>query len=321
MEQVKTFTATSEQASERLDIFLAAKLPELTRSRIKALVDEGKATVNQKPAKAGYKVREDDAISISVPEPKGELTEAEDIPLDVIYEDEDIIIVNKPADMSVHPGAGRPSGTLVNALLFHAGKLAAIGGPLRPGIVHRLDKDTTGVLVAAKNDQSYLNLTNQFKERTTRRKYLALVWGRMRCDEGTISIAIGRDSVQRKRISTRARVKRAAVTKYTVLKRFPLMTLIELKLETGRTHQIRVHLAEIGHPVVGDQVYGKRPVPPALAKPVSDIVKGINRQMLHAYSLGITHPKSGAPLDFSAPMPPDMQRLVDALEGESIENT
>ena len=316
MEHVKTFTATREQASERLDVFLAARLPELTRSRIKAIIDEGKATVNKGPAKAGYRVREGDVVSITVPEAKGELTEAEDIALDVVYEDEDIIIVNKPADMAVHPGAGRSIGTLVNALLFHCGHLATIGGPLRPGIVHRLDKDTTGLLVAAKNDQSYLGLCNQFKERTTRRKYLALVWGRMRCDEGTISIPIGRDSVQRKRISTRARVKRSAVTRYAVMKRFPLMTLLELKLETGRTHQIRVHLSEVGHPVVGDQVYGKRPAPPALAKPVADILNGIKRQMLHACSLGITHPGSGAPLDFSAPMPPDMRRLLNALEGE-----
>lgn len=314
MEQVKTFTATSEQASERLDVFLAHKLPDITRSRVKSLIDEGKATVNRKQAKAGYKLREGDAVSITLPESRGELAEAEDIALDVVYEDGDIIIVNKPAGMAVHPGAGRSKGTLVNALLFHAGRLASIGGPLRPGIVHRLDKDTTGLLVAAKNDQSYLGLCNQFKERTTRRKYLALVWGRMRYDEGTISIPIGRDSVQRKKISTRARIKRAAVTRYSVIERFPLMTLMELKLETGRTHQIRVHLSEIGHPVVGDQVYGKRPIPPALAKPVADILKGINRQMLHAYSLGITHPKTGAELDFSAPMPPDMQRLLNALE-------
>ncbi len=243
---------------------------------------------------------------------------AQDVPFEVVHEDDAVLVVLKPAGLVVHPGAGNPDATLENGLRRQAPALAA---QPRRGQLQRLDKDTTGLLVAAKNDQSYLNLCSQFKERTTRRKYIALVWGRMRLDEGTISIPIGRDSVQRKRISTRARVKRSAVTRYAVMKRFPLMTLIELKLETGRTHQIRVHLSEVGHPVVGDQVYGKRTAPPALAKPVADILKGIKRQMLHAYSLGITHPKSGAELDFSAPMPPDMQRIVDALEKDSNEDS
>ncbi|HBG47056.1 MAG TPA: RNA pseudouridine synthase [Deltaproteobacteria bacterium] len=318
MEKVHTFTVTAEESSERLDIFLSGRLPELTRSRIKALTQEGRAAVNGRSAKAGQKVRENDTVSVSLPEISAPLPDPEDIPLDILYEDDDIIVVNKEAQIAVHPGAGRSSGTLVNALLFRT-RLASIGGPWRPGIVHRLDKDTTGALVIAKNDQSYLKLTRQFKERTSSRKYIALVWGSMKDDAGTIDMPIGRDSVHRKRISTRARIKRSAITNYRVLGRFPLMTLLELKLETGRTHQIRVHLSEIKHPVVGDQVYGKRAVPPALDKKAADILKGIGRQMLHAYMLGITHPRTGDSMEFTAPMPPDMEKLVEALREGSAQ--
>lgn len=314
MDTVRIFKATAIDASTRLDVFLAGKLPDLTRSRIKALLEDGRVLVNNKAVKAGLKLKGTEEVSINVPEPEAGAIEAENIGLDVLFDDNDVVVVNKPADMAVHPGAGRSTGTLVNALLGMKKPLAPTGGPLRPGIVHRLDKDTTGVLVVARNDRSYHFLSGQFKERTSSRKYLALVWGMMPAEEGTIDIAIGRDSVHRKKISTKARRKREAVTRYKVLKRFPLISLVELKLETGRTHQIRVHLAEVKHPVVGDQVYGKRGVPPALPKEAADSLRRVNRQMLHAATLGFTHPSTGEWMEFSAPLPEDMQGLIDALE-------
>lgn len=317
MDTLHTFTAASEDAATRLDIFLSARFPDISRSRIKALLEDGRVLVNKKSVKAGHKLKSGDQVTMSVPEPDGETPEAEDIALDVLFDDSDVVVINKPAGMAVHPGAGRATGTLVNALVGMKRPLAPTGGPLRPGIVHRLDKDTTGVLVAARTDKSYHSLVGQFKDRRTSRKYLALVWGCMKTDKGTIDIAIGRDSVHRKKISTKARVKREAVTKYKVLKTFPLISLLELKLETGRTHQIRVHLAEVKHPVVGDQVYGKRDIPPALPKAAADKLKGIKRQMLHAATLGFTHPSTGEWMEFSAPPPPDMAGLITALEGAS----
>lgn len=314
MDTVHKFKATIEDAATRLDIFLSARLPELTRSRIKVLLEEGRAEVGGKTARAGQKLKGAEEVTISVPEPEAGNVEPENIRLDVLYDDNDVVVVNKPFDMTVHPGAGRSTGTLVNALLGMKRPLAPTGGPFRPGIVHRLDKDTTGVLVVARNDKSYHSLVGQFKDRRTSRKYLALVWGCMKTEKGTIDIAIGRDSVHRKKISAKARVKREAITKYKVLKTFPLISLLELKLETGRTHQIRVHLAEVKHPVVGDQVYGKRAVPPALHKEAADRLKGIKRQMLHAATLGFTHPSTGEWMEFSAPPPPDMAGLIKALE-------
>ena len=317
MDTLHTFTAADQDISTRLDVFLAGRLPELTRSRIKTLLEEGRAFVNGKAARAGQKLKGAEEITISVPEPEAGTVEPEEVALAVLYDDSDIVVINKPSDMTVHPGAGRATGTLVNALLGMKRPLAPTGGPLRPGIVHRLDKDTSGVLVVARNDKSYLSLVGQFKDRRTSRKYLALVWGSMKEDKGTINIAIGRDSVHRQKISTKARIKREAVTKYKVLKRFPLISLLEIKLETGRTHQIRVHLAEVKHPVVGDQVYGKRDIPPALPKTAADRLKGIKRQMLHAATLGFTHPSTGEWMEFSAPPPPDMAGLIEALEGTS----
>lgn len=317
MDTTHKFIASAEDASTRLDIFLAGKLPELTRSRIKTLLEDGRALINGKAAKTGLKLKGTEEVTISVPEPEAGSISPEEVRLEVIYDDNDVVVINKPPDMTVHPGAGRPTGTLVNALLGMKKPLAPTGGPLRPGIVHRLDKDTSGVLVIARNDKSYHSLVAQFKDRRTSRKYLALVWGAMKTDKGTIDMAIGRDSVHRKKISTNARVKKEAVTKYKVLKRYPLISLLEIKLETGRTHQIRVHLSEVKHPVVGDQVYGKRAVPPALPKEAADRLKGIKRQMLHAATLGFTHPSTGEWMEFTAPPPADMKELIEALEKTS----
>ncbi|MDO8426799.1 MAG: RluA family pseudouridine synthase [Deltaproteobacteria bacterium] len=314
METTHSFTVTSADASKRLDVFLADKVPGVTRSRMQALIREGRVKVNGKGVKAGQKVREGDKVEVNIPEPAPLKVAPEEIPIEILYEDRDVIVVNKPAGLAVHPGAGRFSGTLVNAVLAHTKSISTIGGPLRPGIVHRLDKDTTGVLVMAKNDLSHISLAKQFKDHTSRRKYVALVWGAIKADEGTIDYALGRDTAHRKKISIRARSKRKAVTHYKVLRRYHHSTLVELKLETGRTHQIRVHLAAINHPVVGDQTYGKRAIPFNLPKAVIDGFKKIKRQCLHAMTLGFTHPGTGGYMEFSAPIPPDMDGLLKLLE-------
>jgi 23S rRNA pseudouridine1911/1915/1917 synthase len=287
---------------------------------IKGLLVEGRVLLNGKKAKAGQKVKDGDSVIVEVPEIKKETVEPEDIPLDVLYEDADVIVVNKPPGLTVHPGAGRRTGTLVNALVHHAeltgGGLSSVGAPLRPGIVHRLDKDTSGVLVVAKNDSSYHALARQFKEHTASRKYVALVWGVVKNDTGTIDLAIGRDSAHRTKISTRTRRGRSAVTNYRVMRRYHRFTLLELALETGRTHQIRVHLTAVRHPVVGDQVYGKRQIPPVIPKPLSDELKKTRRQCLHAMKLGFTHPGTDERMEFSSPMPSDMAALIDLLDKE-----
>lgn len=320
MTTTHNFTVSAEESPRRLDVYLTGKLPVLSRSMIKGLLGEGGVLLNGRKAKAGQKVKKGDRVEVAVPEIKKETVEPEDIPLDVLYEDADVIVVNKPPGLTVHPGAGRRTGTLVNALVHHAvqtgGGLSSVGAPLRPGIVHRLDKDTSGVLVVAKNDSSHHALARQFKEHTSARRYVALVWGVVKNDAGAVDLAIGRDSAHRTKISTRTRRSRIAVTNYRVLRRYQRFTLLELMLETGRTHQIRVHLTAVRHPVVGDQVYGKRQVPPVLSKPLSDELKKTRRQCLHAMSLGFTHPKTGERMEFGSPMPPDMAALVDLLDEE-----
>jgi len=320
MPQAYKFTVSSVDASGRLDLFLAAMLPQLSRSAIKLLLSGGHVLVNGAHAKPGRKVKEGDRIEAVLPEVKTETIAGEDIPLDILYEDADLIVVNKPPGIAVHPGAGRSGGTLVNALVRHAEKtgaaLSSVGAPLRPGIVHRLDKDTSGVLVVAKTDQAHASLANQFKEHTSSRKYAALVWGVVRDDEGVIDLPIGRDATHRKKISTRSRRSRKAVTGYRVLRRYTRFTLLELTLETGRTHQIRVHLTAIRHPVVGDQTYGRRPVPPVLSKPMADVLAGIKRQCLHAKTLGFTHPSTGKRMSFKSPPPEDMAALINMLDRE-----
>lgn len=313
---IHSFVVSGGDAARRLDIFVAEMVPDITRSQAQALIKEGRVRVNGRPVKAGQKLKEGERVEVEVPVKPLPQAAPEKIPIEIIYEDSDVIVVNKPAGLAVHPGAGRPSGTLVNAVLAHTKEISSIGGPLRPGVVHRLDKDTTGVLVMARNDRSHINLAKQFKDHTSRRRYVALVWGSIKKDEGTIDYALGRDTVHRKRISIRARSKRKAITHYRVLKRYPHTTLIELTLETGRTHQIRVHLAAINHPVVGDQTYGKRAAPSALPKHIIDGFKQIKRQCLHAMTLGFTHPATGEQMEFSAPMPPDMEGLINLMDKE-----
>ena len=316
-------TVREDDAPSRLDTYLAScaeeaagdtPLATLTRSTTKSLIKQGLVLVDGQRAKPSRKVRPGEVVTLTLPELPLPGVEAEDIPLEILYEDPELIVVNKPRGMVVHPGAGVTTGTLVAALLNHSKELASIGSPLRPGIVHRLDKDTSGVLVVARSDTAHLALSKEFKAHTTLRRYRALVWGVLKVDAGSIDVPIGRDKSNRKKISKRSLRPRRAVTHFRVLKRYPYLTLLELTLETGRTHQVRVHLSEAGHPVVGDPVYGKRTVPPVIKKPVADLIKSIKGQLLHAETLGFTHPSTGEVMEFIAPPPPEMAEILKLLE-------
>ncbi len=276
----------------RLDSYIVMKNPELTRSAVQRLLDEGNILVNNEIKKNSYKVRIGDVIEISIPEPKDAKIEAQDIPIEIVYEDNDIIVVNKPKGLVVHPANGNPDGTLVNAILNICGdSLSGIGGEKRPGIVHRLDKDTSGLLIVAKNDKAHLNMSEQIKDRKVVKKYVALVKGVIEEDEATINMPIGRSKSDRKKMAVDKQGKEA-VTHFKVIKRYNKYTLLDIKIDTGRTHQIRVHMAEIGHPVVGDEVYsnGKNEF-------------GVKGQMLHAKSLDFCHPITGKKLHFEADLP------------------
>jgi len=319
----ETFVVAEDDCRKRLDVFLAENVAGVTRSGIKNLLKAGLVTVDGEARKAGHRLRRGESVEIAVPGSYGEPPAPpgpEEIPLDILYEDGDIIVVDKPAGMAVHPGAGRRTGTLAGALLAHTRSLSTLGGPERPGIVHRLDSETSGVMVVAKNDSSHARLAEQFREHTTQRTYVALVWGAPEDDTGVIDLPIGRDVAHRKKISPRSRKKKRALTRYRVLKRYPLLSLLELRLETGRTHQIRVHLSAINHPVVGDRVYTKRKPPPAMAKPVADAIKGVKRQCLHARTLGFTHPASGERMEFDSPVPEEMAGLIEVIEAGAERN-
>lgn len=314
MEATHTFVVRSHEVTKRLDIFISEKLPGLTRSGVKNLITKGLVTIDGHVAKASHRVKDSEEVLVRLPEPELPGVEPEPIPLDIIYEDRDVIVINKQAGLTVHPGAGRKTGTLVNALVHHIKNLSSIGGPLRPGIVHRIDKDTSGLIVVAKNDRSHISLAKQFKDHTTTRRYHALVWGSIKDDEGTVDLPIGRDTRDRKKISPRTRRARRAVTRYRVLKRWGWLTLVEVTLDTGRTHQVRVHLSSIKHPVVGDRVYGKRTPPPNMAKPVADEIKGLKENCLHAMTLGFVHPGKDEYMVFKAPYPRHMVELIRLLE-------
>ncbi len=290
--------ATPDEAGVRLDAWLARRHAALSRARWQKLIRDGAVTVEGVVPKPNDAVRAGLRAQAMIPPPQSTELVAEDIDLSILHEDPDIIVINKPPGLVVHPAPGHASGTLVNALLHHCTDLAGIGGELRPGIVHRLDRDTSGVLIIAKSESAMLALARQFKERVTRKKYLAVVWGTPSPASGTIRAAIGRDPVHRKKMSVRSGRGRPAVTHYRLRKQAAPVSLLELLIETGRTHQIRVHLAHIKHPVVGDATYGPKR-PPALPHPV-------NRQLLHAWQLTILHPKTGEAMTFEAPVPPDI---------------
>ena len=301
---MKGFFSIETENDIRIDKYLAQEMPELSRSHIQKLIKDGNILVNQKPVKANYRLSFDDMVEVTIPELKEPEIEAENIPLDILYEDADIIIVNKPKQMVVHPAPGHYSGTLVNALMYHCGsQLSGINGVMRPGIVHRIDMDTTGSLLVCKNDMAHQHLAAQLKEHSIKRVYEAVVHGNIKEDKGTVNAPIGRHPVDRKKMSIHAKQARDAVTHYKVLKRFGNYTYIQCELETGRTHQIRVHMASIGHPLVGDMVYG-----PAKC-PFRDLIG----QTLHAKTLGIIHPRTGEYLEVNAPLPQYFTELLDKL--------
>ncbi len=301
------YTIKAVSIGERLDILISKK-SGLTRSHVQRLINQGLITVNSHNEKSGYKVKVGDRIEIVVPrEPEGMLI-PEDTPLDVIWEDEHIIVVNKPPHMVIYPAAGNKRGTLMNALASRCKKLASIGTPLRPGVVHRLDKNTSGAIVIAKDDSSYFSLVNQFKKREIEKQYFALLYGNLKADHGEIKSAIGRSLSDRKKMSTKTGKGKEAITRFHVMKRFKSATLAKVKIITGRTHQIRVHFASIGNPVLGDKTYGRKTSLTLGQKTIN-----FHRQMLHAYSLKLKHPITEKPMEFTAPMPKDMEKAIEEL--------
>ena len=291
--------------TERLDKYISKQKVEISRVMIQKLIEENQILVNDKPQKASYKVQTGDEITINIPEVKETNLKSQEIPLDIIYEDNDILVVNKPKGMVVHPAVGNPDGTLVNAVMAHCkGNLSGIGGELRPGIVHRLDKDTSGLIIVAKNDKAHINLSEQIQNREVKKVYLALVRGIITENEATINMPIARSTKDRKKMAVDKKGK-VAITHFKVLKRFEKYTYLEVAIETGRTHQIRVHMAEIGHPVVGDYTYsnGKNEF-------------NIQGQMLHAKSLDFKHPITGKPIHLEAPLPEYFSEILSSLEQE-----
>lgn len=305
MVEIKKKIVTKEESKQRLDAYIAKQNIGISRTMVQKLLEEGTITVNGKEEKASYKIKEQDCIAIQIPEPKKVEIKEEDIPLDIIYEDEDIIVVNKPKGLVVHPANGNPDGTLVNAIMAICKEsLSGIGGELRPGIVHRLDKDTSGLLIVAKHDKSHIAMSEQIKNHEVKKIYWALVRGIVKENEATIHMPIGRSDKDRKKMAVRKDGK-DAITHFRVLKRYKDTTLLEIQLETGRTHQIRVHMAEIGYPVIGDSVYsnGKNAF-------------GVEGQMLHAKKLVFAHPITQKNMELEAPLPTYFSDILTQLEKE-----
>lgn len=297
------------QAGERLDRYLAGAMPGLSRSQAQRLIEGGRVQVVGRQAKANLALKDGDQVSVELPSPVPTSAQPEDIPVPVLYEDTDLLVVNKPAGMVVHPAAGHSSGTLVNALLHHVDDLSGIGGELRPGIVHRLDKGTSGVMVVAKHDAAHESLARQFADREVEKEYVALVWGLVQAGR-RIDLPIGRDPNDRQKMSARSRRARSAVTRITRAQHLRGVTLCQVAIATGRTHQIRVHLSAIGHPIVGDATYGgvKARVPQDLRP-----LLRLERPFLHAARLAFTHPTDGRSMSFEAPLPDDLQQVLDQL--------
>ena len=304
MSEILTCTVPESMAGMRIDKYLIESFSEYSRSYFQKLIKDEAVFVDLKPIKANYKVNTGECIKIVLPEPISLDVEPENIPLDIIYEDDDVLLINKPKDMVVHPSAGHESGTIVNAVMYHCkDNLSSINGVMRPGIVHRIDKDTTGVIVICKNDMSHNSLAIQLKDHSITRKYHAIVYNNIKEDEGTVNAVIGRSPTDRKKMAVGVKNGREAVTHYKVLKRFGKYTYIECTLETGRTHQIRVHMTSIGHPLLGDTVYGPAKVYP-----------GLVGQTLHAKVLGFIHPTTGQYVEFETPLPDYFIKLLNKLE-------
>ncbi len=313
MQQFK-YTVTAEDAGRRLDALLPDKMPGFSRSQVHRAITQGRVRVNGKHPKPSLPAVEGDLVDIDLPEPVPLEAQAEAIALDVLYEDDWLIVINKPSGMVVHPACGNYSGTLVNALLHRCDDLSGIGGVIRPGIVHRLDKGTSGVLVAAKKDEAHRRLSDQFKEHTVTRRYHALVFGGFSESAGTIESEIGRHVSDRKKMSTRTGRGRRAVTHWRVLESYRGVTLIEASLETGRTHQVRVHLSSVNHTVVGDDLYGAdKKLKQVFEKRVLDLLRSAKRPLLHAFHLAFAHPGTGAPMTFETPEPSDFSGILDSL--------
>lgn len=296
------FTIQEQRIGTRLDAFLAESIEGQSRSYIQKLIEQEQVLINGKSSKSNYKLRANDRVEVQIPDPVPLEVKAEDIDLNIVYEDEDLIVLNKPQGMVVHPAHGNYSGTIVNALLSHCDNLSGINGVMRPGIVHRIDKDTSGIIVIAKNNDAHVSLSEQLKEHSITRRYNALVEGRLKHENGTIDTMIGRNPKDRKEMAVVARNGKRAVTHFKVLEAFDSFTFIEAQLETGRTHQIRVHMAHIGHPIVGDPVYGYK-------KQRFET----NGQLLHARVLGFVHPRTGQYMEFEAPLPDYFEKILDKL--------
>jgi 23S rRNA pseudouridine1911/1915/1917 synthase len=302
---------------ERLDLFLTNHVENATRSKVQRAIKEGQVLVNGKPARSSHQVMPDEVIHVTLMRPPPQKALPENIPLDVVYEDDQLIVVNKPAGMVTHPAYGNYTGTLVNALIYHCNTLSTLSDPMRPGVVHRLDKDTSGLMVIAKTDNAHARLAKQFAERTIKREYWAIVWGVFKERRGIIEAQLGRSKSDRKKMAVVADGKHA-ITEYTVLEQFPYLSLVELKLRTGRTHQIRVHLSYVHHPVFGDPSYNGRhivwgPGTPKQKAEVQHLLSGISRQALHAKTIGFVHPASGKTISFDSPLPVDMTGVLAFL--------
>lgn len=312
-----SFVVTIDQQGRRIDRFLSLLIPELSRSHLKRLIQDGQVSVNATTVKPSYETRAGDIIRAVVPEPTAEDSpRPEQMDLDLLFEDDDLLIVNKPSGLVVHPGAGHSEGTLVHGLLAHSPRLAIQGSPLRPGIVHRLDKDTSGALVVAKSERAYLELVKQFKEHGVRKEYLALVHGSPSKKQGEIRTLLGRHPADRKKIAVTQKGGREAISRWQVLKDWHEASLLQVEIQTGRTHQIRVHLSHINHPVVGDETYGggKRRAKSVNSDKVRALLLGAHRQMLHALRLQFRHPMTGNAVNAMAPLPNDFRKIEEGLD-------
>jgi 23S rRNA pseudouridine1911/1915/1917 synthase len=302
----------------RIDKYLQSKLPQYSRAYLQKLIDRGYVTINGQSKKRSFLLRGSEEIQIVIPPPEKIMLQPLDIPLDILYEDDYLLVLNKPAGLVVHPGAGHLDGTLVNALLYHCKSLSAIGGVLRPGIVHRLDKGTSGLMVVAKEDETHRGLAEQFKNREVSKSYLTLVWGLPKEKEGEICIPIGRDHKDRKKISAISSRTKEATTFYKVREFLSEISLVEAQPKTGRTHQIRVHLAYIHHPVVGDKIYGKGRGKDLKDEKLKDYINRLKRPALHSFKLGFVHPKNNEYMEFQQSLPQDMQDISDYLKSKRL---
>lgn len=306
--KMESFEVEAEQEGERLDKFLSIIYPEFSRAFFQKLIKSKQVSVNETPQKASYCVKIDDIVTVEIPDAVETTIEPENIPLDILYEDDDVLIVNKPKGMVVHPSAGHYSGTLVNAIMYHCkDTLSGINGEIRPGIVHRIDMDTTGSLIVCKNDEAHVNIAQQIKEHSVNRIYVGIVCGYVKEDSGTVEGAIGRHPIERKKMAINEKNGKPAITHYKVLERFKNYTYMQFKLETGRTHQIRVHMASIGHPLLGDTLYSSGRSP----------FKHLQGQCLHAKTIGFIHPKTGEYMEYSAPLPEYFEKLLCLLKSNT----